>query len=599
MNRKKVFYEALIYTVSGLFFGTVFFRQTIFSRFDLLLGDVGDARFNGVILEHWWQVFQGIAPWLSPPFFFPVQGVLGYSDAGFLNALAYACLRFTGIDSFTSYQIVLFALVMVGWIGTILFFRYCLKLGKFATVVGAIIFIFPNSMAVSIQHTQLWAICFIPYLAIGLYLSFQKNKKKKPIGISAGIFVAIAIPAIFYTGYYIGWFSIFYLFLLLGVACGWCAMHLGARVVWLRFLWNREVWRKVWRYFTLSAICFIPFLLTYVPVLRQFGRRGYREIVTMLPSFIDYVNVGPDNWLWGNLLYSGIAGIGSRPMLHELIKGMPIFSLLVFLAFAVHFILKTRHYQPGMMQNGAYKILVGQNEITDDEKLSILAAALSVAVLFAWLLMLRIEKASLWVLVLGLVPGSGGIRAVSRFQHVLAFPIAMVVAIGLHQSVHFVTNHIRPPGKRCAALMVIVFFGLLLIGEQFNTSSQAKYSKQQQLEMLASIYPPPKQVKVFAVLPSEGLKKLPYEAQIDAMIIAQKYGLKTINGYSGQFPPGFGRVYDFDKAEYAASLKRWIECNHLYDDGLYFLDLKTGTWLAAATLDPSLHERAEINATCN
>ncbi|MEI7817353.1 MAG: hypothetical protein WCI45_09205, partial [Desulfuromonadales bacterium] len=121
-----------------------------------------------------WQVFQGAASWLSPPFFFPAQGVLGYSDAGFLNALPYVCLRYMGIDPFTSYQVVLFALVAAGWIGMILFLRCCLKLSFFPTIIGTALFVFPNSMAVSIGHTQLFTIYCIPYLAIGIYF-FIKN----------------------------------------------------------------------------------------------------------------------------------------------------------------------------------------------------------------------------------------------------------------------------------------------------------------------------------------------------------------------------------------------------------------------------------------
>jgi hypothetical protein len=47
-----------------------------------------ETRFNGVVLEHWWQVFQGYSKWLSPSYF-TTEGVLGYSDADFLFALPY------------------------------------------------------------------------------------------------------------------------------------------------------------------------------------------------------------------------------------------------------------------------------------------------------------------------------------------------------------------------------------------------------------------------------------------------------------------------------------------------------------------------------
>jgi len=592
LKHRKVIAEAAIYTVVGLLLGSIFFRQIVFSRFDLLLGGVGDARLNGVILEHWWQVLQGTAHWLSPPFFFPVQGVLGYSDAGFLNALPYVVLRLLGIEPFTAYQIVLFALVEFAWIGTILFLRGCLKLSIFPAIVGAALFVFPNSMSVSSGHTQLLAVYFIPYLAIGIYLFLRNFSKPASIGIAAGIFVAIIVPALFYTSYYIGWFSLFYILLLSVVVAVWSIMHSGVKVVWQCIIWKRKNWQKILAYCTLSAVCFIPFLLTYIPALRQFGNRSYQEIATMLPSFIDYVNVGPNNWLWGKMLYSAFVGLDLRPMSWELIKGLPICLLLVFLALSVYFICKTKHYQLNVAKDNTWKIIVDENEANDAAKLAILAAGLSVTVLLALLLMLKIQGFSLWWLVTNLIPGAGGIRGVYRFQHVLAFPIAIVVAIGLHQAVNFATSHIHSSVKRGACLVAIAVLCLLLFGEQLNTGSIANYSKQQQLDMLAGISSPPHQAKVFALLPAEGLKKDPCEVQVDAMIIAQKFGLNTINGYSGQRPPEWIGMYYFDKPDYIVYLYSWIKRYNLENNQLYFLDTKTGKWLSAMSLQPSLQERA-------
>jgi hypothetical protein len=575
----------------GLSLGGIFFRKVVFSRFDLLLGDVGDARLNGVILEHWWQVLQGTAPWLSPTFFFPVQGVLGYSDAGFLNALPYVVLRFIAIDPFTSCQIVLFSLVAVGWIGTILFFRCCLRLRIFPTIIGAALFVFPNAMANSTGHTQLFSVYFIPYLAIGIHVFLQNFKKPTSIGIIAGIFVAIIVPALFYTSYYIGWFSLFFLLLFSGICFAWGVLRSGGKTVWQCIICKRENWRKILPYCVLSTICFTPFLLTYIPVLKQFGGRSYHVITSMLPTFIDYMNVGPDNWLWGKTLYATFAGIGSRPMAHELIKGVPVCLLLVSLAFSVYFILKTSHYQLTVTQDGTCKIVVGGNANNDDGKLAMLAVVLGISVLLAWLLMLKIQGFSLWWLVLKLIPGAGGIRAVYRFQHVLVFPIAIVVAIGLHQSINYAAGHIHSYVRQRVWLGCIALFCLLLLVEQFNIGSLANYSKQQQLEMIAGVSPPPQQAEFFALLPAKGLKKLPYEAQIDAMIIAQKFGLHTINGYSSLAPIGWGEIYDLSKEEYIVSLARWIQHYNLENDRLYFLNVKTGEWLSVMNMKPSLHKR--------
>ena len=109
--------------------------------------------------------------------------------------------------------------------------------------------------------------------------------------------------------------------------------------------------------------------------------------------------------------------------------------------------------------------------------------------------------------------------------------------------------------------------------------------------MLAGISPPPPQANVFALLSVAGLRKHPFEDQLDAMIIAQKYGLHTINGYSGQFPRGWGGIYNFDRPEYVLYLDLWIKRYNLENNQLYFLDAKTGSWLPAINLRPPLHDR--------
>lgn len=595
MKRAKVITEVVIYAVMGLLLGCVFFRQVIVSRFDLLLGDVGDARFTGVIMEHWWQVFQGTAEWLSPTFFFPVSGVIGYSDALFLNALPYVFLRFLGIEPFTACQIVLFALVALGWLGSILLLRGCLKLRTFPAIVGAALFVFPNAMAhtASISHSHYFTIYYLPYLAIGIYLFLQNFNKMRPVGIAAGIFLAVMVPAIFYTVYYVGWFALFFILILSGVCVAWMIKHSEGNTFSRSVILKRENWQKILPYCMLCIICFIPFLLTYIQVLNQFVGRGYKEIATMLPSFIDYVNVGSNNWLWGEMLYFAFTGIGDRPMAHELAKGMPVFLLLTFLALSMYFLRKIRHYQLTSLQSNGCKLITA-NDIHDDGKLAMLAAWLSVAVLLAWLLMLKINDFSLWWIVAKLIPGAGSIRVVYRLQHVLAFPIAIVVAIGLHQSINYAASHIQSSIKRAAFLVVIVVFGLLLVGEQFNTRDLANYSKKKQREMLAKISPPPQQAKVFALLPAEGLKKYPFEAHIDAMIIAQKYGLFTINGHSSWLPHGWHGMFGFENPEYLLHLSRWIQHYNLENDHLYFLNAKTGNWTAAMDLKPLLKERAVI-----
>jgi hypothetical protein len=590
MNRKRFIVEMVIYATAGLLFGGVFFRQIIASHFDLLVGDGGDARFNGLILEHWWQVFQGTAPWLSPLFFFPAQGVLGFSDAGFLYAIPYSTLRFTGIDPISSYQIVLFASVAAGWTGMILFLRCCLKLRIVPTIVGATIFVFPNAMAVSSGHTQLFAIHFIPYLAIGIYGYLRNFAGVRAFRILSGTFVAVIIPGMFYTSYYVGWFSLLVIAMLTGFYCLGNMFHGGLYAVYRDLQWLWEQRQKIWPYCVISAIFFIPFLLTYVPILLQYGGRNYSVVLTMLPSPIDYLNVGGSNWLWGNTLYTVFPNLDSRPMSWELNKGVPVCLFLFILGISAYYLRKTQYYERTLASDNVWPLATGRSEVDRERILSLLAAGLCGVVLLAWLLMLKIHGKSLWWFVWKLIPGARGVRAVYRFQLVLAFPIAVTVAVSLHQSLRYFANQAAARVKQTVGWVTIGACCILFVGEQYNFGNIANYGKHQQREMLAVISPPPQQAKVFALLPVQGGWQHSYEAQLDAMLIAQKYGLCTINGYSGQSPYGWCDICDINAPNYCRSLERWIEHYNLENDQLFFLDAKTGIWTLAKNLHASWRE---------
>lgn len=66
--------------------------------FRAIPGDMGDARFNGLILEHVFRWLCGIDRDLwSPGFFYPFPGALAFSDNHFGTVGIYALLRMTGL----------------------------------------------------------------------------------------------------------------------------------------------------------------------------------------------------------------------------------------------------------------------------------------------------------------------------------------------------------------------------------------------------------------------------------------------------------------------------------------------------------------------
>ena len=67
--------------------------------FRAIPGDLVDARFNSIILEHLYQWVQGQTPSLwSPRFFYPFENVLAFSDNHFGSGWAYILFRFAGLS---------------------------------------------------------------------------------------------------------------------------------------------------------------------------------------------------------------------------------------------------------------------------------------------------------------------------------------------------------------------------------------------------------------------------------------------------------------------------------------------------------------------
>src|SRR5438128_3727277 len=75
-------------------------------QFEYYPGDLIDARLFMYLLEHGYKWLSGHTPhsFLDAPFYYPVRGVMGYSE-NFLGQLPfYAPWRWLGLDRETSFQ---------------------------------------------------------------------------------------------------------------------------------------------------------------------------------------------------------------------------------------------------------------------------------------------------------------------------------------------------------------------------------------------------------------------------------------------------------------------------------------------------------------
>ena len=141
--------------------------------------------------------------------------------------------------------------------------------------------------------------------------------------------------------------------------------------------------------------------------------------------------------------------------------------------------------------------------------------------------------------------------------------------------------------KLSEALKFVLSLSLLVALWVSNISENgvfSKFNKEQEIEFISHITPPPADAEVFFI-PFEYCEafapyfsaKFYYQTflhHLDAFVIASHFHIKTINGYSGIFPDGDSMLYS---PYYFQFLKKYIEDNNLKN--VYAYDKIHNKWI--------------------
>jgi hypothetical protein len=542
----------------------VFLRQWLGSGFDKLPGDEGDSLLNLYLVEHWYQwIFEGRGSWLSSVSFYPVPNTLGYSDALFLIALPYSAARLLGVGIFTAYQITLVFFCGLGYAAFYYLLRQGLGLGRIPSVIGAMLGILNNAFYLSVIHTQLFSLGLVP-VALLLVVAFIRNAHGSARRrLLAGGALSLLWPALLYTGYYVGWFLLF-----LGVGFAFLLL-LYDRLLnagsWARAAWAWLSGHKLEcaGYVALSVVALVPFVITYLPVLRETGGRSFTEVRLSLPAWYDFGNVGGENLIWGRAFAALFPDAAVRPLAHELTKGFPIVTLASF--FVALWLVAAGH-----RRSRAAGATMAKGDL-----LPALTMVLGAVVLLTWLLQLQVGEQSAWRLVYKVVPGARAIRAVFRAEHLLAFAVAAVIAIAV-DLVAAAREEQRERRTLLGHRVAQVGFLAVLALENLNGTNTFQLSKAALGADLERAAPSPAGCSVFFVTPPQTRRFDWYAVQTRAMLIGQRIGMPTINGYSGGSPPGWGMIDVYDQ-DYLSNAVAWLDL-HKIECGVCTLDLDSGEW---------------------
>ena len=558
-TRKSQLASALAYSLCGLAGTLWFFRFVVISGFDEIPGTIGDTRFLIYICEHWHKVFLGTASWLSPPFFYPIKGVLGYSDALFLYSLPFSFFRYLGLDLFTSFQLTVVLLPLVGYVGTVWLLRSTFQLSRGAAILGGMLFAFSSPLATSLAHAQLQSVVFVPYLVLLLCRWLRNLGESK--GRLSGLAFSALFPLLAYTSFYIAWYFATFAFLVASLAVLWLVLTRQHETLssWLRLA--SQNWLSIAGNVVVCLICSIPFLMTYLPVLKLFQGRPFQEVLPMLPMPVDLINVGFDNAVWGHALRWAVPGLQSRPLFWELDKGVSPIVLVVFLGSGL---LAWSQYR-------ASRRLASSSEREGSFTTRIVVLC-SIAVCLVWLMMLRWGVVSPWWLVYKCIPGGSAVRSVYRFNIFLMLPVSLVVAYGTDQMTHVLGSSGISVRKLLLSLLV-----LAMLAEQCNTFHRDILRKQSERTILQQVPAPPANCTAMVIM----AQTTPYPGwwapvQISSTLISQRFNIPTLNGLSGWIPKGWSLDNPSDPT-YGDRAVSWAK-EHNVLDGLCAYQMETRTW---------------------
>lgn len=538
----------------------LFFRQTVFSGFEIIPGDIGDGSLIMGFTDHWRMVFSGQQAWDTLPMFWPMKGTLGYSDTFFLHGIIHSALCATGLDIYISYSITLIVFAATGCALMYLLLARFFKLHWLLAAALAVVFVNLSATAAITTHFQLTLIWLCPGLLMLLIKTIEGGQKAILWGAASGAMLAL----MFFTAFYIPWFFCVYggICLMIWILNGFISSYvrcegretisIGLRLKTgtlhsrIKFLFSS--WKRAVVFGLVFAICAIPFFVLYLPALKESGGFGYDGMIKVLPRAADFLNVESSLYLWGWVMdalnikvpaHTGELHFGATPIL-----------LISFLSSFVY--LWFKHHKGEAM-----------------ERMEQTALLFAGAVLVCWLLLLKINDTSLWYIVYKLVPGASAVRAVFRFNVVLSFFALLAIAVSLKSFLQ----------KRTIArtALACLFVSLLLIEQIHNYDSSYNIKRSQMKAFMDAIPEPPCDARLFYI---KSVNNSPVWLQICAFRIAQHLNMDTVNGYSGVHPRGWS-LRDPKDRSYEERIGDWVEYETI--DGFYALDIDKMSWSKADT----------------
>ncbi|MBP0493842.1 hypothetical protein [Roseomonas indoligenes] len=521
---------ALLATLAYLFW------PPLSTGFRLFTGDRFDGFIALAVHEHWWHALRGLAPVTKVAWFHPWPGTLAYNDGYLLHGLLYAPLRALGAHPFLAADLAQIAQKATGFLALLLIARRILALPWAPSIFAATLATALPALVQEIHHAQ-FAATGPALLALWMALESARTllAGRHAAALAWGAPAALLYGLVLLTAFYVAWGT--------GLVTLLAALLLilaAPRDALSRLRPTPRGLATLAALATILALALLPALLLYLPLVRQTGLHARDLALLHGGQPHSLIAVGESSPLWG-WMQGWITRRGRAPLQNGF---APFFWLLSLAALP----LAWRRARAG------------------DRRARLLLAAGGAALILS-LMTVRYGGVWPWALIWDAVPGAHAFRVVPRIMFLGGPALVLLLAWMLWQA-----------SARSRALALAL--GALLLLDSWRAPLWM-LDTWEELARMEALAPPTAGCTVFAASRAregvpQGTIPATYSHNVDAMLVAARTNLPTINGYSTFLPPGWD-LAEPGRPDYRERLQAEA-ARHGLLPGLCTLDMESLRW---------------------
>lgn len=463
-------------------------------------GDIGDARFNQFVLEHFYRcIITQDCRFADLPCFYPWPKTVFFSDTHWGSAWIYSIFRFLSISPEKSFAYWFSLAFLLNYLSCYISLR-CFTISRLGASLGAFLFTFSLPVIAQDGHAQLAYRMFIPAAIASLSSAFRYENIT--LLCYSALFAAFQFLLSPYLGYFLFIFCLILLIIYLYSA--------NSQRLLFQALYSGLRQHKLAVFLTLAvtAAAFALFFLPYHDAQQLYAiHRPWPAVQQQLPR-LESLLLGDRSRIWPSSSW-----FPNIPMRHEqqMFIGIGAALLIAGYLFATRFAKSDRA-----------------------SRIHLVAAILFFVSVLSW------HDHSLYNF-LQHVSGVDAIQSVCRCIFVLLFPLALLLAKALDYCC--VANKPSFPLIACGCVCTILCISDSIAASKVYTlqgdwEARLDFVSAHQIKAL-----PTGAVVAYA----DRLRSSIIEQ--DVIQFAQRAGVKTLNGYSGNCPPNWVIVRDPDDVE--------------------------------------------------